>query len=127
MKKIFSLAIIFLITIVIVQLSCSKDIHGRTDDAPALSPLNIDLKAGTWRTVLLSRPDSFAVVAPAATNAPGYIGELNEIKGLQQNLSNEQKNIIKYWSAGSVLRWNEILRSLVAKHNLPPYQSENGV
>jgi hypothetical protein len=127
MKKIFSLAIIFLITIVIVQLSCSKDIHGRTDDAPALSPLNIDLEAGTWRTVLLSRPDSFAVVAPAATNAPGYIGELNEIKGLQQNLSNEQKNIIKYWSAGSVLRWNEILRSLVAKHNLPPYQSENGV
>jgi hypothetical protein len=33
---------------------------------------------------------------------------------------------VKYWSAGAVLRWNEILRELVAKHNLPPYQNPDG-
>ena len=45
---------------------------------------------------------------------------------MQQNLTGEQKNEIKYWSAGAVLRWNEIMRELVAKHNLPPYQNEDG-
>ena len=37
-----------------------------------------------------------------------------------------QTNKIKYWGAGGVLRWNEIMRELVAKHNLPPYQNEDG-
>ncbi len=112
--------------IVIIQLSCSKDIHGRTDDAAALNPSNIDLDAGAWKLIFLPRPDSFVVVAPSAINTPGYIGELNEIKGLQQNLTSDQIADIKYWSAGAVLRWNETMRELVAKHNLPPYQNEDG-
>jgi hypothetical protein len=33
---------------------------------------------------------------------------------------------VAYWSAGAVLRWNELLRGLVAKHNLPPYQNADG-
>ena len=41
-------------------------------------------------------------------------------------MTNEEKRIVKYWSAGAVLRWNEILRELVAKHNLPPYQNPDG-
>src|SRR6266487_4949710 len=126
MKKIFSLSIIFLTAAVVFQWSCSKDIKGRTDEVSALNPANIDLDAGQWKLVLLPRPDSFAVAAPAATNMPGYIGELNEIKGLQQNLTSDQIAQIKYWSAGAVLRWNEIMRELVAKHNLPPYQNEDG-
>lgn len=126
MKKIFFLSAIILSTAVIFQLSCSKDVKGRTDDLPALDPSNIDLDAGSWKLVLLSRPDSFIVAAPAATNTPGYLGELNEIKGLQQNLSGDQVADIKYWSAGAVLRWNETMRELTAKHNLPPYQNEDG-
>ena len=42
------------------------------------------------------------------------------------DLTDEEKDIVKYWSAGAVLRWNEILRELVAKHNLPPYQNADG-
>ncbi|MDQ2862462.1 MAG: PA-phosphatase, partial [Bacteroidota bacterium] len=106
--------------------SCSKNISDRTDNIPALMPVNLDLNAGTWKTVLLKRPDTFAVIVPAATNSPAYIAEVNEIKGLQQNISSSQKNIIKYWSAGAVLRWNEIMRELVAKYNLPPYQNTDG-
>ena len=55
-----------------------------------------------------------------------YVAELNEIKGLQKNLSKEQDENIKYWAAGGVLRWNEIMRELVAKYNLPPYQNPDG-
>ncbi|MEO8413763.1 MAG: PA-phosphatase [Ginsengibacter sp.] len=115
-----------LISAVVLFLSCSKDIVGRTDNIPALTPSNIDLNAGTWKTILLKRPDTFVVTAPAATNSPAYIAELNEIKGAQQNISSAQKDIIKYWSAGAVLRWNEIMRELVAKYNLPPYQNPDG-
>ena len=41
-------------------------------------------------------------------------------------MSNEQKEQIKYWGAGAVLRWNEIIRELVAKYNLPPLQNTDG-
>ncbi|MEJ7587782.1 MAG: phosphatase PAP2 family protein [Ferruginibacter sp.] len=50
---------------------------------------------------------------------------MNEIKSFQASLSMEEK-VVKYWSAGAILRWNEIMRELVAKHNLPPYQNDDG-
>jgi hypothetical protein len=110
----------------IIYFSCSKAIEGRTDNIPALNPVSQDLDAGQWKLILLSRPDSFAVAAPAAPGTPGYSADLNEIKAYQQNLSGEQKDNIRYWAAGGVLRWNEVIRELVAKHNLPPYQNEDG-
>ena len=108
------------------EVSCNKTIRDRTADIPALQPPNQDLLAGTWKPVLLPRPDSFAVAAPAATNSPAYIADLNEIKGYQQALTGDQKEKIRYWAAGGVLRWNEIMRELVAKYNIPPYQNADG-
>lgn len=119
-KLIFVLAITSLI-----YWSCSKDLDDRSDSYPSLAPENLDINAGLWKPVLLTAPDEFPVAAPIATTSPAYIAELNEIKGLQRSLTNEQKSIVKYWSAGGVLRWNEIMRELVAKYNLPPYQKED--
>lgn len=126
MKKIISFFSIIIPVIFLVIIACNKNIQGRTDNIAVLNPSNIDLNAGAWKLVLLTRPDSFGVAAPAATNNPSYIGELNEVKGLQQNLTNDQVSNIKYWNAGAVLRWNEIMRDLVAKYNLAPYQNEDG-
>ncbi len=106
--------------------SCNKSISDRTANIGPLNATTTDLNAGTWKTVLLSRPDSFAVAAPAATNSPGYIADLNEIKALQKNLTDQQRGIIKYWAAGGVLRWNELMRELVAKYNLAPNQNPDG-
>ena len=106
--------------------SCNKDITERTDNTLALSPSNIDLDAGNWKPVLLTGPTEFAVAAPIAVTNPDYIAQVNEVKAWQQNMSEHDRQILKYWSAGAVLRWNEILRSLVAKHNLPPYQNADG-
>lgn len=107
-------------------LSCNKEIEGRTENAPALAPANIDLNAGQWVPVLLTSPTEFPVAAPIATNTPEYIAQVNEIKSWQKDLTSQEKAIVKYWSAGAVLRWNEILRELVAKYNLPPYQNADG-
>jgi hypothetical protein len=100
--------------------SCQKEISDRTYNLPALLVSNSDTTAGSWQPVLLSRPDSFVVVAPVATSSPLYAADLIEIKTLQQNISSDQAAAIRYWAAGGVLRWNEIMRGLVAKYNLPP-------
>ncbi|MES1221542.1 MAG: PA-phosphatase, partial [Bacteroidota bacterium] len=126
MKRIiFFSSIIFAVTTIFI-VSCNKDIEGRTDNATALSPANIDLNAGVWKPVLLTGPTEFAVAAPSATTTPDYIAQVNEIKTWQANLTSDEKQIVKYWSAGAVFRWNEILRELIAKHNLPPYQNADG-
>jgi hypothetical protein len=127
MKKIF----LFTLTastflLIITQVACNKSISNVTDNVAALNPAEQDLNAGNWKTVLLKRPDTFAVATPAATNSPAYIADLNEIKGYQHNLSSDDEQKIKYWSAGGVLRWNETMRGLVAKYNLPPYQNLDG-
>lgn len=126
MKKIFFVPFIFIAVIVFTFLSCSKDIEGRTDNTPALNPAKTDVNAGTWKPILLTSPAEFAIPAPVGTATPDYIAQINEIKSLQADLTNAERDIVKYWSAGAVLRWNEILRELVAKHNLPPYQNADG-
>jgi membrane-associated phospholipid phosphatase len=126
MKKVFIFPILITAAAITLFFSCNKDVNGRTDDAPALKPANIDINAGVWKPILLTGPTEFAVPAPSATNTPDYIAQINEIKTWQANLTSEEKRIVKYWSAGAILRWNEILRELVAKHNLPPYQNADG-
>ena len=112
--------------VLVTGLACNKGVSDRTAGIPALNPTNQDLNAGSWKTVLLTRPDTFAVAAPAALTAPLYLSDLIEIKGFQAHLSNADREKIKYWSAGGVLRWNEIMRALTAKYNLPPYQNPDG-
>ncbi|HZE85286.1 MAG TPA: PA-phosphatase, partial [Puia sp.] len=114
------------ILVTLVMAACNKSVSDRTADLPALKPTSLDLNAGSWKPVLLTRPDTFAVAAPAATNSPAYLADLFEIKAYQKNLSGGDMDKIKYWSAGGVLRWNEIMRSLVAKYNVPPYQNADG-
>ncbi|MBW8683091.1 phosphatase PAP2 family protein [Chitinophaga rhizophila] len=126
MKKIILYPLILLTTAAIIIIACNKEISGRTDNIPALNPDNQDLDAGTWKPVLLSSPSEVPVAAPGATTSPDYIAQINEIKSWQADLTGEEQRIVKYWSAGAVLRWNEIMRELVAKHNLPPYQNEDG-
>jgi hypothetical protein len=126
MKKTISFLIITALSSSVLYISCSKNIVERTEDIPALNPVSQDINAGTWKTVLLSSPNAFPVAAPPATNSPAYLADLNEIKGYQQDLNKEAREKIRYWGAGGVLRWNEILRELVAKYNLPPYQNEDG-
>jgi PAP2 superfamily protein len=125
MKKILY-SLILLLVIGATLTYCSKEIEGRTDNAPALNPAKTDANAGTWKTILLTGPTEFAVAAPIATTTPDYIAQVNEIKTWQRNFTEQEKKSVIYWSAGAVLRWNEIMRELVAKHNLPPYQNPDG-
>lgn len=118
--------IIAVLACAVCVFGCRKDIEDRSLQYPSLAPSNLDTNAGNWKPVLLDSATQFAVAPPAAVSSPAYIAELNEIKAYQRSLTQHQKDIIHYWSAGAVLRWNEIMRELVAKHNLAPYQSADG-
>jgi hypothetical protein len=124
MKKILFYSFFAVTACILLPQACNKSISNKTANLGALNPANDDLNAGSWKTVLLSRPDTF-VVAPAATNSSAYLADLNEIKGYQHSLSSGDLQKIKYWAAGGVLRWNEIMRELVAKYNLPPVQNSD--
>ncbi len=76
--------------------------------------------------ILLSAPTQIQVTAPATTSDAGYTAELASIKSGQASMTSDQQASITYWSAGGVLRWNEILRELVARQDLPPSPNPDG-
>ncbi len=121
MKKIINILFVALIA-----SSCSKDIKETNMEFPALQPASADANAGGWKPILLSGPTEFSVTAPIAVSAPDYIAQVNEIKSFQANITYAERKSVNYWSAGAVLRWNELMRELVAKHNRPPYQNADG-
>lgn len=123
MKKIIITSFTAAVTLL---LSCSKKIEEANLQYPLLNPVKADANAGTWKPVLLSAPNEFACAAPIATTSPDYIIQLNEIKSFQNDISAAERDQVNYWGAGAVLRWNEIMRELVARHNIPPYQNPDG-
>ena len=111
--------IIFIIGVALVfATSCNKELDDTSYNFPALQPTSIDLNAGLWKPILITGPTEFTVPAPAATNTPDYVAQINEIKSYQSSLSTAEKNAVSYWGAGAVLRWSEIMRELVAKHKI---------
>jgi len=115
-----------LMVLVAFNYGCNNDIVERNNQFPQLNPANPDALASTWKPILLTSPDEFPLDAPIAATVPAYTREINEIKSYQANITKQQKAIIDYWSTGGVLRWNEIMRALVAKHNRPPFQNPDG-
>lgn len=126
MAKYFRQTLVVLAVLILAGSSCNKEINERTDDIPPLRPAKTDANAGTWTPILLSQPNEYPLAAPGAVTSPDYIAQLNEIKAWQEEISASEKSLVDYWGAGAVLRWNEIMRELVAKYNLPPYQNADG-
>jgi len=124
-RIIFTMPLMVLAAVVFLG-SCNKAVFDRTTVYPSLSPSKLDLNADTWKPVLISNFSAFTVPAPDAVGSAAYNADISEIKSAQSNITPDQQAIIDYWSAGAVLRWNQILRDLVAKHNLPPYQNSDG-
>jgi hypothetical protein len=136
---------ITLTLVLVAVISCNKDIE-LTEKLTPLQPSALDANAETWLSVNNDPADvTLAKITTAAeTSTPKvfdpandvasvqnigsatYQAELTSIKELQKNITEDQKKIIEYWSAGGVLRWNQILRELVARFNLPPAPGANG-
>jgi hypothetical protein len=119
--NIFSVVMLTVALTMFTVVSCDKDID-ETEFLSPLAPKDLDVEAGNWTMKALVSSSSFdaVVVAPAAVGSDAYKAELAAIKDAQSKLTSSQRKIIAYWSGGGVLRWNQILREMVAKYNLPP-------
>ena len=93
---------------------------------PPLHPGALDEGAGGWRMIVLSSPAQIAVPAPAVVESDAYRAELAAIRSAQGRLTAAQRRSIEYWSGGGVLRWNQLMRELVARFNLPPAPRGDG-
>lgn len=105
---------------------CDNSIHP-TEVLPPLEAVSLDAGAGSWRMIALTGPDQFVVAAPTPVSSAGYLAELSTIKAAQSQLTAAQRQSIAYWSGGGVLRWNQIMRALVAKYSLPPAPGADGI
>lgn len=120
-----SLLLAPILCIAFLIAGCAKTIPS-SEPLTALTPTNTDSNAGSWKMVVLSGPTQIAVAAPAPATDPTYQAELTSILNEQSNLNDSERTLIAYWSASGVLRWNEILRNLVAANDLPPEPNANG-
>jgi hypothetical protein len=121
MKRIITI----LVALMVLVAGCDKDVP-LNQELIMLNPADLDVDAGTWKPIMMSNVSQIVVAPPAAVASAVYTDELASIKNLQANLTDDQKKSIEYWSAGGVLRWNEIMRGLVSKYNLPPAPNNLG-
>jgi PAP2 superfamily len=125
MKNIYSKIILLAALSLTIFNACQKEITTNFQDLTELIPAKLDTASGNWRTVVLSSNEEVPLAAPSAVTSAEYLAELAETKAKFANLTTEQKDAIEYWKAGSVLRWNQIMRELVAKYNLPIAPSDD--
>jgi hypothetical protein len=108
-----------LVAIAVLASGCSKSLPTQ-EELPPTTANSADAGAGEWRYVVLTGPGQFSVAPPTSTASDAYQSELASIKTAQANITEKQRQAIDYWGGGGVLRWNQILRELVARYNLPP-------
>ena len=108
--------------------SCEKYLDREGTELVALNPTNIDVNAGVWKTYTGTTAADYAMVitTPDAVTSDKYKQEISEVKTEVGKIDDARRNAIRYWSSGGILRWNQIMRELVAKNNLPPAENEKG-
>jgi hypothetical protein len=116
---------VVLLVLAVAASGCNKDLEPSEQLSPA-SPSGADANAGSWRMIVLSGPTQFMVPPPAPAGSDAYQAELAAIKVAQGGITDAQRESIEYWSGGGVLRWNQVMRELVARADLPPAPRDNG-
>jgi membrane-associated phospholipid phosphatase len=105
--------------------SCDRAVRP-TEALPPLAPASADAGAGGWRMFVLEAPDQIAVAPPAAVGSDAYRAELASLKAAQAAMTDAQRRNVAHWAGGGVLRWNQTMRELVARYNLPPAPRADG-
>jgi hypothetical protein len=129
MKKLlhFNIKTIFSVAAVITILwACEKSLDRDGTELDPLVPAKVDDDAGTWKPFILQSATEVPLTAPEAVTSSSYQSELAAVKTAVANITDDQRVAIRYWAGGGILRWNQIMRSLVAKRNLPPAENNSG-
>ncbi|WP_080238615.1 phosphatase PAP2 family protein [Spirosoma rigui] len=127
MKSIYRTLVVASLTLLSVSaglLSCDKSIE--EPQRVGYSPADVDAKAGSWKTYIITSPAAVTVATPSLTTSAEYQAELTDLKSKSASLTPAQQEAVVYWGAGAVYRWNEIARELAARYNVPPASNAEG-
>jgi hypothetical protein len=88
-------------------------------DPPGLITPPVQPLAGTWKPWVLTSGDEFRPGPPPAYGSPQFMAELNEVRTVRTNLTDQQKGIATFWAggAGTALPpglWNQIAMVYIA-------------
>ncbi len=99
-----------LLTSAIILLAGVATAHATEDQ--------IEPKAGTWKTWVISSGREFQAIAPP--NDAATASEIDQLKSLANKRNVIAKDLIAYWNVGPPsYRWQEIALSEVMRNNLP--------
>jgi membrane-associated phospholipid phosphatase len=99
-----------LLTSAIMLFAVLAPAHGAGDQ--------IETKAGTWKTWVISSGREFRVAAPP--NEAATAAEIGDLKNLANKRDAAAKDLIAYWNFGPPsYRWHEIALSEVMRNGLP--------
>ena len=116
------IAIILVTVLVTVSASgCLTSTNNSTSSGGAV--LTAEPTGGSWKPFVVNSSDAIRSLPPPSQGSPQFTQDDNELKALQLNRTPEVNDNITYWNNGSVVRWNEIARSLVKNNTSPPVDS----
>lgn len=109
------------------MVACDKTLERNGTELDPLNPMNLDENAGTWKTYTGTNVNDYSTVitTPEIVTSDKYKQELDEVKSEVGKIDDDRREAIRYWSGGGVLRWNQIMRELVAKNNMPPAENSD--
>jgi hypothetical protein len=86
--------------------------------SPPVEPL-----AGTWRTWVLPSGGALRPPAPPSYGSPAYLAEGRELVKIQQDLTDDQKRIARFWEGGQGTPlppgiWNGIVLDYLRDHHV---------
>ena len=107
---------------ILLAVSTSACLTPTNDTAKSAAGIAIAAEptGGSWKPFVLNSSDAVRLIPPPSQGSTEYNEDLNELKALQLNRTPKVNESITYWNNGSVVRWNEIARSLVVKNNTSP-------
>jgi hypothetical protein len=116
-----------IIALLVGMTACDKTLERDGTELSPLIPAKTDVEAADWKTYSTMSFTEFMTPAitptPAAVTSAEYLKEIEEVKTEVAKIDDARRNAIRYWNGGGVLRWNQIMRELVAKNNMPPAEN----
>jgi membrane-associated phospholipid phosphatase len=106
-----------ILVMVFVAVSASACVTSTNNSTSSGGTLAAEPTGGTWKPFVLNSSDDLRSNPPPSQGSTQFNQEVNELKALQLNRTAAVNESINYWNNGSVVRWNEIARSLVVKNS----------
>lgn len=120
-----NIKLLFWAVLLFTFLSCDKDLPTQYN-FKGYEFASTDPDGGTWVPVLINSADEISIPAPEDVSSASYQQELADLKTAMEQMTDDEKKAVTFWTQNPIIRWNEIALELIAKYNLIPGPDPDG-